>query len=187
MPDATPQEARSHLTLRKLRRDVPTPFRYVPEPAEVAEIKARLALSALRKVRLEGTLTPAGRADWHLVAKLGATVVQPCSVTLDPVTTRIEEPVERLFTKDFHAPREGEAEMPEDETQDPLPDVLDLAALAEETLALAIPDFPRAQMPEDETPFELRATPPGAAPLDDEESRTSPFAALEGLKRTLKE
>jgi hypothetical protein len=44
----------------------------------------------VRKLRFIGTLEPEGAQDWRLTADLGATVVQPCVVTLAPVTTRLE-------------------------------------------------------------------------------------------------
>lgn len=180
-------QTQTRLRLSRLRKDGPTEFHFTPSPEAAAAMRDRLGLSGLRKMRLTGAIAPDGRSDWHLTAQLGATVVQPCSVTLEPVTTRIEEPVERLYLKDFAAPHDGEVEMPEDDTQEPLPDAIDLAALAEEALALAVPAFPRAESVDDDAPFEARATPPGATPIDESEDAESPFAALEGLKRKLEE
>jgi len=155
----------------------PTAFRHVPGEAEVEALTEALDLLGLRKARLEGTLAPEGRADWRLQAHLGATVVQPCSVSLKPVTTRIEEPVTVLYTADYRPPAEGEAEMPDDETTEPLPETVDLAAILAEALALALPPFPRAGDAElGETAF----GPPGAEPLRDAD--VHPFAALSPLK-----
>ncbi len=63
---------------------------FAPDAAGRAAIAAELGLSDLRKLRLAGRMVPVGRTDWRLEATLGATVVQPCVVTLDPVVTRIE-------------------------------------------------------------------------------------------------
>jgi uncharacterized metal-binding protein YceD (DUF177 family) len=72
--------------------------------------------------------------------------VQPCVVTLAPVTTRIEEPVERRFRADLPEPPQGaEIEMPEDDALEPLPETLDLGRVMTEALALAIPEYPRAE------------------------------------------
>ena len=166
------------LRLDRLAPDRPTPFRHEPDPQERATLIESLDLIELRKVRLEGALIPEGRADWRLEAHLGATVVQPCSVTLAPVTTRIEEPVIRRYLEHYAAPLETEAEMPEDETAEPLPESVDLAAVLAEALALALPPFPRA---EGAAPGDLAHGPPGAAPIED--TQVNPFADLARLKR----
>ncbi len=174
----------TRLRLARLRKDEPTEFHYVPTPETAQRLKDRLGLSGLRKMRLAGSIAPDGRNNWRLTARLGATVVQPCSVTLEPVTTRIEEPVERLYIRDLPAPNDAETEMPEDDTQEPLPETIDLAMLAEEALALAVPAFPRADKTDQAAPFEAQAIPPGATPIEDDATE-SPFAALEALKREL--
>jgi uncharacterized metal-binding protein YceD (DUF177 family) len=111
-----------------------------------------------------------------LRATLEAVVVQPCSVTLAPVTTRIEEPVLRRYMPDLPMPDPGsETEMPEDDSLEPLPDAIDLAAVLAEALALALPPFPRAPG----AAFGAAVfAPPGVAPLTDADA--SPFAVLRG-------
>ncbi|MBN2905440.1 MAG: DUF177 domain-containing protein [Rhodobacteraceae bacterium] len=175
--DQTPQIIRlSALTGRGA-----TPVRLVPDAAACAQIAKRLGLNALRKLRLEGTLRPEGARDWRLVARLGATVVQPCVVTLAPVTTRIDVDVIRTYRADLAPlPEDEEIEMPEDDTEEPLPETLDLAAVMEEALALALPLYPRAGGAElGEAVF----AEPGAQPMRDED--TKPFAGLADLKRKL--
>ena len=119
-----------------------------------------------------GRLWPEGD-DWRLEAELGATVVQPCVVTLAPVTTRIDRPVTRRYLAHMPAPGPGETEMPEDETAEPLPGAVDLDAVMIEALALALPDYPRAAGAE---LGEAVYTEPGKTPLTDEAAR--PFAGL---------
>lgn len=175
-PDSTPQRLRlSDLPNRK-----PTRFRLEPEAEARAAIATRLDLLDLRKLRFAGTLTPQGRRDWRLEAELGATVVQPCVVTLEPVTTRLDEPVARTYAADWIEPEGDEVEMPEDETIEGVPEVLDLAVLMEEALALALPLYPRAPGAELQ---ETVVTEPGAAPLTDEKMR--PLAGLAALKDKL--
>ncbi len=156
------------------------PFSLAPDPVTLGALAAELGLNALRKVRFAGRLEPVGRGDWRLVAELGATMVQPCVVTLVPVTTRVDEPVERHYLAEPPPPPEGEAEMPEDEAAEPLPEVIDLEAILAEALALAVPAYPRADGAALE---ESRFTGPGVAPMSDEEAR--PFAGLAALKDKL--
>ncbi|UWQ17105.1 DUF177 domain-containing protein [Jannaschia sp. M317] len=165
------------LRLADLRQRRATHVRLVPDAGQLEALADRLDVDILRKVRLEGDLTPGPGRDWTFSGHLGATVVQPCRVTTDPVTTRIEESVVRRYTPDFDVPPEEEVEMAEDENVEPLPDVLDMGDLLEESLILSIPPFPRVDGAED---VDLSAAPPGAEPLTDE--AVKPFAGLAALK-----
>lgn len=161
----------------RLKRNEATEIRFEPDAALRAEIAEDLGISALKKARLDGTFEPVGKADWRFDGLLGATAVQPCVVSLMPVTTRIDQRFERLFLADPPPAAPGEVEMPEDDTVEPLPGEIDLASLFGEALALALPDYPRAAGAElGETMF----TEPGKTPMGDDEAR--PFAALKVLK-----
>lgn len=155
----------------------PTRFHLRPDAEARAEIAGELGLSGLRKLDFAGEVIPEGRRDWRLEARLGATVVQPCIITAEPVVTRIETEVMRRFLHDLPMPTEHEAEMPEDDTLEKLGAVIDPGAVMREALALALPDYPRkdgAELPLADFP------PPGADPFDD--SRPNPFAVLAALK-----
>ncbi|WP_226780888.1 YceD family protein [Oceaniglobus trochenteri] len=170
-----------HLRLSDLGHRRDAAFDLAPDAEERATLAAELGISALRKLRFEGSLAPVGRHDWTLTARLGATVVQPCVVTLAPVTTRIDTEVTRRYLADMTLPdTAGEVEMPEDDTAEPLPAAIDLTEVMAEALALALPDFPRAPGVE---LGETVITEPGKAPMRDEDAR--PFAGLAGLRAAL--
>lgn len=159
-------------------------FSIVPEPAENAQLAAEIGVLALRKVRFEGAIIPDGDKGWRIEAQLGATVVQSCVVTLDPVTTRLEEAVERRFVHDWPGvdPEADEVEMPEDDSIEPLGDVIDLRMVLQEALSLALPTYPRS------TEAELKQAqfaPPGVTPMTDADAK--PFAALAALKDKLED
>lgn len=154
-----------------------TDVAYVPDTSTLAAIAEELELLDLRKMRLEGRLHPMGSTDWRLDARLGATVVQPCVVTLEPVTTRIEEPVLRQYIADWQPPTEAEAEMDEDDSIEALPATLDLAQIAMEALALALPAYPRA---DGAALQQSDFTEPGVEAMTDEDVK--PFAGLAALK-----
>ena len=147
-----------------------------PDAATCAQVARFLNLSALRKFRFHGRLDPSGARDWTLSGSLGATVEQPCGVTLAPVTTRIDERVIRHYVADWHEPEGGEVEMTVDPTIDPLGTRIDLSSAVTEALALAVPDFPRAPGVALSRDGSLRAAPSGQTPLDDD--AVKPFAAL---------
>ncbi len=154
-----------------------TPFEIAPEAEGRAAVAGELGIPGVRKLRFSGRLLPEGRADWRLEAELGATVVQDCVVTLEPVTTRIDEPVRRRYLADLSEPEATESEVLEDDVE-PLPQALDLAEVMVEALALALPPYPRAPGVE---LGEVVVTEPGAEPLTEE--RAKPFAGLKDALR----
>lgn len=159
----------------------PTPFDLQPDSTALRGLADALGLRGLRKLRFTGEIAAEGQRDWLLTGHLGATVVQDCVVTLEPVTTRIETDVRRLYVADYHQPEEEESEMPEDDSQEPLASVIDPEAVMAEALALEIPPYPRKA---DAALGEAVFAEPGVEPLTDEASR--PFAGLGGLRDALK-
>ena len=170
------------LRLTDLPNRAQTRFLQEPDGAARAALAEVLGIPGIRKLRFAGTLRPEGRRDWVLEGELGATVVQSCVVTLEPVTTRIDEPVLRRYVSEMpEFPEGAEVEMPEDDTIEPLPEIIDLAAVMVEALTLALPSFPRAPGAElGEAVFAA----PGEVPMTDAEAR--PFAALASLRDALK-
>lgn len=167
------------IPLKDLKARRETSFLLTPEATDCSAIAAALGLLSLKKLRFEGVITPAGRKDWTLRATLGATVEQPCVVTLAPVRTRIEEKVTRSFLADFEIPEEGsETEIDSDENIELLKESIDVGQILTESLALALPLYPRVADAGDDTG--AQAAPPGVAPLQDED--THPFAALGALR-----
>lgn len=169
------------LVAARLDRGAPVPFHIEPDARERAQLAVLVGASQLRKLRFEGALHPLPKGGWELRALLGATVVQPCSVTLQPVSTRIDEPVHRRYLPDYTPPGETEAEMPEDVDAEPLGRVIDPAAVMFEALALAVPAFPRAA---DADLGEAVFTEPGKEPLRAADTR--PMAALASLRDRLR-
>lgn len=158
----------------------PTRFAFRPDAAGRRAIADALGLLDLTALSFDGELRPVGRADFVLEAQLVARAVQPCSVTLAPVPARIDEPVRRRYEADYRPPEAEEAEMVDDET-DSLPEVIDVASIAAEALALALPLYPRV------AGAELREAvfaAPGVTPLAEPDLK--PFAGLAGLAERLK-
>ena len=155
----------------------PVEFDLRPDETMRTEIAKRLDLIGLKKLSFIGRVAPEGANDLILEATLGATAVQACVVTGDPVSTRIDAPILRRYIANYEDPEGDEAEMPVDDSAERLEDTIDLALVMEEALALALPDFPRA---EGVDPVDLTVTEPGVTPMSDEDAK--PFAALKGLR-----
>ena len=170
--------AESRFPVSKIRDIVS--FALEPDAPSRAAIASELGIVGLKKLRFTGTLAPSGRRDVTLEADLGATVVQECVVTGAPVTTRIEEEVTRRYLSDWIEPEGDEVEMPEDDSAEPLPAVIDVEAVMAEALALALPLFPRAEGVE---PVEVSVAEPGQEPMTDEDAK--PFAGLRALRDDL--
>ncbi len=158
-----------------------TPFELRPDAAELSALAEELGLLGLRKLSFSGQIAGQGRRDWVLTGQLGATVVQPCVVTLEPVTTRIDTEVTRTYLAEMPEPEGEEVEMPEDDTQEQLGSVIDPGQVMVEALALALPLYPRK---EGVGSGDASFAGPGITPMTDEEAK--PFAGLAPLRDSLK-
>lgn len=158
----------------------PTRFSYRPDAGDKAALADDLGLIALHRLELTGEIRPAGRDELVLEATLTAVVDQACSVTLAPVPAQVSEPVRRRYVAGLESPDGEEVEMPEDDSVEPMPEVIDLAEIAAEALALALPLYPRA--PGAEFAQGLHAA-EGVTPLTDADLK--PFAGLQGLAAKL--
>jgi len=158
-----------------------TAFELRPDAAELSALAEELGLLGLRKLSFSGQIAGQGRRDWVLTGQLGATVVQPCVVTLEPVTTRIDTEVTRTYLAEMPEPEGEEVEMPEDDTQEQLGSVIDPGQVMVEALALALPLYPRK---EGVGSGDASFAGPGITPMTDEEAK--PFAGLAALRDSLK-
>ncbi len=156
----------------------PTRFRLHPGPEERVAIAADLDLQGISRLTFEGEIAPQGRDDFVLTARLVASLDQSCVVTLAPVPARIDEAVTRRYIADYVVPEGDDVEMPEDDTVEPLPEVIDLTEVLREALALALPLYPRA---DGAALGEAVFAAPGIAPIRDAELK--PFAGLAALAR----
>ena len=175
---ATPRPVRFRTGTLSPRK--PTRFSYRPSPEERATLAAELGLIALHALDLTGEIRPVGRDEFQLDARLVARADQPCGITLAPVPALIDDTVRRRYIAGLETPDGDEVEMPEDDTTEPMPEEIDLAEVAAEALALALPLYPRAPGAEfAETPHAAA----GVTPIRDADLK--PFAGLKGLAEQL--
>jgi uncharacterized metal-binding protein YceD (DUF177 family) len=141
MTDSKPRQSRfrvAHLNPRQ-----PTQFLLAPDAAMREALAAELGLLALPKLRFSGRIQAVAREAWEVTGRLSARVIQPCVVTLAPVTTNLDEPVHRVFSPHVATPEGDDTEMADDELE-PLGQYIDAAAIMAEELSLALPLYPRA-------------------------------------------
>jgi uncharacterized metal-binding protein YceD (DUF177 family) len=165
------------VAVRALRDLEAFAFDITPTPGEAEALARLLGAQAVRKLRFSGRLTPLAGGGWALDARLGATVVQTCVVSLDPVTSRIDQAVRRRFLSDAAA-RTAElvVDPDEDDEIEPLGDRIDFGLVAIEALALALPAYPRAPGV---------SLGPATACGSADEAEPRPFAALAALRGKL--
>lgn len=169
------------LRVADLHQNAPTPFDLRPDTKGLDAIKTYLGLLGLRKLSFVGDVRAQGKRDWILAGKLGATVIQPCVVTLEPVTTRIDVPVTRVFLAEWEDPEEPEFEIPEGDETEPLGAEIDPTLVMVEALSLALPQYPRKDGAE---LGQSDYTEPGKQAMTDEDVK--PFAGLADLRDALK-
>jgi uncharacterized protein len=145
--------------------------------AEMVAIAALLDLKGLEDLAFAYRLRPGAGGRLHLNGRLKARVTQTCVVTLDPVENSIDVPVEVEFW-----PQEliAALEQREDDASasfdwpEPIKDgKIDLGPLIYETLATSLDPYPKREGASFEWSQET----------EDGSAGTSPFAALEALKR----
>lgn len=154
-----------------------------PTRGEAAALARLLGAEAVRKLRFAGHLAALDRGGWSLEGALGAMVVQTCVVTLEPVSTRVDQAVRRRFVPetglraadraaDRAAGRAADlvVDPDEDDEIEPLGERIDLGLVAIEALALALPAYPR------------KAGAVLGAAAAGEEEEPKPFAALAALR-----
>ena len=137
----TPEFSRPELLDTIGERDRSVTFAATPE--ERRKLAARFAILSVDLLEAHFTIrrdTSGIVAKGHVTAK----VVQACSVTDEPLTATIDEPVALRFVDNFGAV-DGEIEL-SDDALDTVPidgGAVDLGEAAAETLALALDPFPR--------------------------------------------
>jgi uncharacterized metal-binding protein YceD (DUF177 family) len=180
-PMSSPAEPRpTRLRTAGLSPRKPTRFSYRPDAEARRALAQVTGLLALYHLEMTGEITPSGQDGLVLTATLVARAEQACVVTLAPVPAEIAERFARRYVAGLAIPEGEEAEMPEDDSVEPLPEVIDLADIAAEALALALPLYPRAPGAEF---VSTQHAPAGVAPLADADLK--PFAGLQDLARQL--
>lgn len=157
-----------------------TSFSLMPDAATRSAVAQALGIEKVKKLTFTGEIAPIGQTDWLLTAKLGATIVQNCVISLVPVTTRIDDDITRTYKKDVPEVSSVEIEMDADDTVEELPKNIDLGEIMVEALSLSLPTYPRAPgIALGEAIYSQSDT----APMSDEAAR--PFAGLGSLREAL--
>ncbi|HUU24210.1 MAG TPA: DUF177 domain-containing protein [Methyloceanibacter sp.] len=177
--DSEPPPLTRTLRLRDIQEDVEQRIEVTPE--ELAEIVRILDLVALEGLAFTYRLRRGAGGRIHLAGYLKARVTQTCVVTLEPVESVVDSPVEDEF---WPAPliAELERQVADPNATVPLdwPDVIvdgtiDFGPVVYESLATALDPYPKRPG----ASFQWSQGPDGV-----EDGESGPFAALKGLKKS---
>ena len=146
--------------------------------ADEAQRKAMAELAGVREVvsaHASLDVTPKSGGRFHVAGRVRARIGQTCVVTLDPIESELDEPIDLMFAPPEQIPAlsalvddggEGDDDPPE-----PIEGgVIDLGRLATDALFLGIDPYPRKP----DAVFDHEVTPP--------DPKDHPFAALKALK-----
>lgn len=148
----------------------------VPDEATRQAIAKDVGLVALLRLEASFDLARRGTDSLRVEGRVTATVVQNCVVTLEPIESEIDEPVELFFRPQAASPVEGceEGGLQPFEGEEP-PEILvngtvDLGTIATEFLNLGIDPYPRKEGAVFDAPAK-------------KDPASHPFAALAALKK----
>jgi Large ribosomal RNA subunit accumulation protein YceD len=155
-----------------LHREIEADLAARESMAEVAGLREVLSASASLDV------TPESGGRVHVTGRVRARIGQTCVVTLDPIESEIDEPIDLIFAPPEQIPElsdlvdeaaESDVEIP-DPPEPIINGVIDLGRLATDALFLAVDPYPRKP----DAVFEPLIA--AADPMD------HPFAALKALQ-----
>lgn len=149
--------------------------------ASAATRKAMAELGGLREILSASAsldVTPKSGGRVHVEGRIRARVGQTCVVTLDPIESEIDEPIDLIFAPPEQIPEmaalvdeaaESAVEIP-DPPEPIVNGVIDLGRLATDALFLGVDPYPRKP----DAVFEVPVVPP--------DPEDHPFAALKALQ-----
>ena len=145
-------------------------------------IVSQLNILGMQKANFLGSLAPLGKGDWCLKGVIGVTIEQQCSLTLDPVFTRLDTKVLRNFRKELNplGTDHNHDETSIDSADEILNKTIDLEDIFYEEVSLLLPDYPRI---ENINHIKTDYGPPGIAPITDQTSK--PFSILSDFRDKL--
>lgn len=177
-----------HLRLRAPQADaiwsVPVEVDDIPETGRhfdlIADTVTRAAVAkavgvvALPQLKAAFDVVPLAKEGLRVAGAVSATAEQTCVITLDPVISQVEEPIDLVFMSSGVTPQDLAIGNEADGGDPPEPlqnGIVDLGALAVEFLLLGIDTYPRKAGASFEVSY---------AQAD---SASHPFAALVALKK----
>lgn len=140
-------------------------------PQQRAELARDLEVPACSRFEVRYEIRPLSHGRYALTGKLVADVTQSCVVSLEPIESHIEEPIE----VEFRPGAQSETDFDALETRDiePLGDTIPVGRIAFELLSSSLDPYPRKEG----IAFDAAQEEP-----DEPDVRSNPFDVLKNLK-----
>ena len=163
------------VSLEQLKREVEYAFNLTCSKDDLNQLTDKLNVIVAKKACINGTLTLQTANQISLKGKVTAKLIQPCSLTLEPVITNISKKILRTFTIKSEKSVRGKKstfELTEKSfDHDIILDEINLGEVLMETISLETPDYPK------KSGASLHLTPISISTPD------NPFSILSKLKR----
>ena len=163
------------VSLDQLKREIEYEFDLFCSKDDLSQLTDKLNVLEAKKASINGTLKLQSATQIFLKGKVTAKLIQPCSLTLEPIITNISKKVLRTFTvkTEKNIPiKKSTFELTEKSFDDDIIlDEIDLGEVLMETISLETPDYPKR------SGASLRLTPLTSSPAN------NPFSILSKLKK----
>lgn len=146
-------------------------------PAERAELARQLPLVSFESLTVQYHIKPAGRDRYALTGRVKGELIQSCIVTLDPVSAKLDEPLDCKFVPPAFIPTQQaeEEELSSVDELEPIEGgILNVGQVVFEVISSGLDPYPRRADAQWESQDD-------AAGIED--AAPGPFAALAGLKK----
>ena len=138
----------SHIvSLEQLGREVEYEFNLVCSNDALKELSAKLNVLEAKKASINGTLKLRPEKKVFLNGKVTAKLIQPCSLTLEPIVTNISKKIWRTFSiesnKNTSVKKSTFELTAKSFDYDIIMDEINLGEVLMETISLETPDYPK--------------------------------------------
>ena len=135
------------ILLEQIKREIEYEFQLVCSEDALRELPKRLNVIEAKKASFNGFLKLEVANKIFLCGTVKAKLIQPCSLTLEPVVTNIYKEIERTFfigSNDNKQMKKSVLELTEKSfDNDIILDEINLGDILMETLSLETPDYPK--------------------------------------------
>ena len=135
------------VSLEQLKREVEYEFNLVCSKDGLKELADKLNVLAAKKASISGTLKLQTLNEVFLNSKVTAKLIQPCSLTLEPIVTNISKKIWRTFSIEANkntSIKKSTCELTEKSfDHDIITDEINLGEVLMETISLETPDYPK--------------------------------------------
>ena len=163
------------VSLDQLRREIEYEFNLVCSKSDLSQLTNKLNVLVAKKACINGTLKLQSANKIFLEGNVTAKLIQPCSITLEPIITNISKKILRTFTIKSEkniTTKKSIFELTEKSFDDDIIlDEINLGEVLMETISLETPDYPK------KSGASLPATPISSSTPD------NPFSILRKLKK----